>query len=54
MPVNVKAVTIMMRSPLSWGYYGMNSAVCPSHVGVAEQPMSDHFHSCRVVEASTL
>ena len=27
MPVNVKAVSIMMRSPLSWGYYGINSAV---------------------------
>ena len=50
MPVNVKAVTIMMRSPLSWGYYGINSAVCSSSVGVAE-PMSEYFHNC---EASTL
>jgi len=33
MPVNVKAVSIMMRSPLSWGYYGINSAVLISEPG---------------------
>jgi hypothetical protein len=32
-PMNVKAVTIAMRSPQSWGYYGINSAVLIAEPG---------------------
>lgn len=32
-PVNVKAVTISMRSPLSWGYFGINSVALLAEPG---------------------
>ena len=32
-PRNVKAVTIVMRSPQSWGYFGINSAVLIAEPG---------------------
>jgi len=32
-PLNVKAVTISMRSPLSWGYFGINSVALLAEPG---------------------
>lgn len=32
-PLNVKAVTIAMRSPLSWGYYGLNNVALIAEPG---------------------
>ena len=32
-PLNVKAVTISMRAPMSWGYFGMNSVALLAEPG---------------------
>ena len=41
-PRNVKAVSITMRSPQSWGYFGINSAVLGAEPGPFVLVRYDH------------
>lgn len=50
-PLNVKAVTIAVRSPQSWGYYGINSAVLVAEPGpfmLVSAITSSHGEQCLV------
>lgn len=54
-PRNVKAVTIVMRSPQSWGYFGINSAVLiaePGPIMLVSGITSSDGEQCLVASAS--